>query len=135
MCVSVLDVGYILLTSSLCVAGIRHTLGRRLRPNILGASEFIVNLQATRWDNYLHIFDPRIHWFSLVNSLVIVVFLCVMVSMILLRSVSRDVRNPYQLVLDNAKLPSTQISRYNAIDLSVCLLIICITLPPTYIFS
>ncbi|KAL0955960.1 hypothetical protein HGRIS_002142 [Hohenbuehelia grisea] len=55
---------------------------------------------ATRWDNYLHIFDPRIHWFSLVNSLVIVVFLCVMVSMILYRSVSRD------------------ISRYNAIDLS-----------------
>ncbi|KAJ7084421.1 hypothetical protein B0H15DRAFT_396482 [Mycena belliarum] len=55
---------------------------------------------ATRWDNYLKIFDPRIHWFSLVNSLVIVVFLCVMVSMILLRSVSRD------------------ISRYNAIDLS-----------------
>ncbi|KAJ7287496.1 Nonaspanin TM9SF [Mycena rebaudengoi] len=55
---------------------------------------------ATRWDNYLKIFDPRIHWFSLVNSLVIVLFLCVMVSMILLRSVSRD------------------ISRYNAIDLS-----------------
>ncbi|KIY50336.1 hypothetical protein FISHEDRAFT_39632 [Fistulina hepatica ATCC 64428] len=55
---------------------------------------------ATRWDNYLHIFDPRIHWFSLVNSLVIVVFLCVMVSMILLRNVSRDIH------------------RYNAIDLS-----------------
>ncbi|KAI0342185.1 endosomal P24A protein [Trametopsis cervina] len=55
---------------------------------------------ATRWDNYLHIFDPRIHWFSLVNSVVIVVFLCVMVAMILLRTVSRD------------------ISRYNAIDLS-----------------
>ncbi|KAF9012356.1 hypothetical protein BDQ17DRAFT_1343744 [Cyathus striatus] len=55
---------------------------------------------ATRWDNYLHIFDPRIHWFSLVNSIVIVVFLCIVVSMILMRSVSRD------------------ISRYNAIDLS-----------------
>ncbi|KAH8828001.1 hypothetical protein DL96DRAFT_1601229 [Flagelloscypha sp. PMI_526] len=55
---------------------------------------------ATRWDNYLHIFDPRIHWFSLVNSIVIVVFLCVMVSMILYRNVSRD------------------ISRYNAIDVS-----------------
>ncbi|THH30769.1 hypothetical protein EUX98_g3418 [Antrodiella citrinella] len=54
---------------------------------------------ATRWDNYLHIFDPRIHWFSLVNSIVIVVFLCVMVSMILLRTVSRD------------------ISRYNNLDL------------------
>ncbi|KAF9227325.1 Nonaspanin [Gyrodon lividus] len=55
---------------------------------------------ATRWDNYLHILDPRIHWFSLINSLVIAVFLCVMVGMILLRTVTRD------------------ISRYNAIDLS-----------------
>ncbi|KDR75868.1 hypothetical protein GALMADRAFT_68960 [Galerina marginata CBS 339.88] len=55
---------------------------------------------ATRWDNYLHIFDPRIHWFSLINSVVVVVLLCVMVSMILVRSVSRD------------------INRYNAIDLS-----------------
>ncbi|KAG6334661.1 hypothetical protein ID866_4428 [Astraeus odoratus] len=55
---------------------------------------------ATRWDNYLHIFDPKIHWFSLINSIVIVVFLCIMVAMILLRTVSRD------------------ISRYNAIDLS-----------------
>ncbi|KAI0630278.1 Nonaspanin [Trametes polyzona] len=55
---------------------------------------------ATRWDNYLHIFDPRIHWFSLINAVIVVVFLCLMVSMILLRTVSRD------------------ISRYNAIDLS-----------------
>ncbi|CAH7686254.1 hypothetical protein BY996DRAFT_6827124 [Phakopsora pachyrhizi] len=53
---------------------------------------------ATRWDNYLHIFDPKIHWFSLVNSIVIVIFLCVMVGMILIRTVSRD------------------IGRYNAID-------------------
>ncbi|EJU04248.1 endosomal P24A protein [Dacryopinax primogenitus] len=55
---------------------------------------------ATRWDHYLHIFDPKIHWFSLINSIVIVVFLCVMVSMILVRTVSRD------------------ISRYNALDLT-----------------
>lgn len=31
---------------------------------------------ATRWDSYLHVFDPKIHWFSLVNSSVIVIFLC-----------------------------------------------------------
>lgn len=68
---------------------------------------------ATRWDNYLHIFDPvgvlallalfvqlmdsplqRIHWFSLINSIIVVVFLCLMVSMILLRTVSRDVSMP-----------------------------------------
>ncbi|TFL04414.1 hypothetical protein BDV98DRAFT_562209 [Pterulicium gracile] len=55
---------------------------------------------ATRWDNYLHIFDPKIHWFSLINALVIVMFLCAMVTTILLRVVKRD------------------ISRYDAIDLS-----------------
>lgn len=52
---------------------------------------FITTFQATRWDNYLHIFDPRIHWFSLINSLVIATFLCIMVGMILWRNVSRDV--------------------------------------------
>ncbi|KAF8520357.1 endosomal P24A protein [Hysterangium stoloniferum] len=55
---------------------------------------------ATRYDTYLHIFDPKIHWFSLINSTIIVVFLCGMVSMILYRSVSRD------------------IGRYNALDLN-----------------
>jgi len=53
---------------------------------------------ATRWDNYLHIFDPSIHWFSLVNSIVIVLFLTGMVAMILLRALHKD------------------ISRYNAVD-------------------
>jgi transmembrane 9 superfamily member 2/4 len=46
---------------------------------------------ATRWDNYLHVFDPRIHTFSLINSIVMVVFLCALVSSILVRSVNRDV--------------------------------------------
>ncbi|KAK0564760.1 Transmembrane 9 superfamily member 2 [Tilletia horrida] len=55
---------------------------------------------ATRWDNYLKVFDPRIHWLSLVNSLVIDTFLCIMVAMILVRSISRD------------------LTRYNAIDLT-----------------
>lgn len=54
---------------------------------------------ATRWDNYLHMFDLKVHWFTLINSLVIVVFLCIMVSTILWRKVSRD------------------ISRYNASDI------------------
>jgi len=53
-----------------------------------------------RWDAYLHVFDPKIHWFSLVNSLVIAGFLVFMVGMILYRTISKD------------------ISRYNAIDLS-----------------
>ncbi|CAO3607049.1 unnamed protein product [Mucor hiemalis] len=53
---------------------------------------------ATRWDGYLHVLDPSIHWFSLINSIIIVLFLTGMVSMILLRALHKD------------------ISRYNAVD-------------------
>lgn len=53
-----------------------------------------------RWDSYLHVFDPKIHWFSLINSLVIGAMLVGMVAMILYRTISKD------------------ISRYQAVDLS-----------------
>ncbi|GAA5797421.1 hypothetical protein HPULCUR_002805 [Helicostylum pulchrum] len=53
---------------------------------------------ATRWDNYLNVLDPSIHWFSLVNSIVIVLFLTGMVAMILIRGLHQD------------------ISRYNAVE-------------------
>ncbi|KAF2005815.1 endosomal integral membrane protein [Amniculicola lignicola CBS 123094] len=46
---------------------------------------------ATRWDKYLHVYDPRIHWFSLINSAVIVVFLIGMVSTILVRTLRKDI--------------------------------------------
>ncbi|KAL8734339.1 MAG: hypothetical protein Q9166_001537 [cf. Caloplaca sp. 2 TL-2023] len=46
---------------------------------------------ATRWDTYLHVFDPRIHWFSLINSAIIVVFLCGMVAAILMRALKKDI--------------------------------------------
>lgn len=55
---------------------------------------------ATRWDAYLHVVDPRIHWYSLLNSIAIVALLCVMVALIMARAVRRD------------------IYRYNAIDLT-----------------
>ena len=45
---------------------------------------------ATRWDPYLHVFDPKIHWFSLVNSAIIVVFLVAMVAAILKRALKKD---------------------------------------------
>ncbi len=35
---------------------------------------------ATRWDHYLKVVDPKIHWLSLVNAIVIVSFLCLLVS-------------------------------------------------------
>ena len=53
---------------------------------------------ASRWDTYLLMTDDQIHWFSIVNSAMIVLFLSAMVAMIMLRTLHRD------------------ISRYNQID-------------------
>ncbi|KAI7061307.1 endosomal P24A protein-like protein, partial [Hortaea werneckii] len=47
---------------------------------------------ATRWDKYLHVYDPKIHWFSLINSAVIVMFLIGMVSTILIRTLRKDIK-------------------------------------------
>jgi len=48
---------------------------------------------ASRWDNYLKMASgqPQIHWFAILNSLVILLFLSGMVAMILLRTLYRDI--------------------------------------------
>eukprot|EP00003_Mantamonas_plastica_P009084 TRINITY_DN1831_c1_g1_i3.p1 TRINITY_DN1831_c1_g1~~TRINITY_DN1831_c1_g1_i3.p1 ORF type:complete len:519 (+),score=154.78 TRINITY_DN1831_c1_g1_i3:453-2009(+) len=45
---------------------------------------------SSRWDPYLMSGDDQIHWFSIINSLMIVLFLTGMVAMILLRTLSAD---------------------------------------------
>ncbi|KAF9303274.1 hypothetical protein BGZ74_004074 [Mortierella antarctica] len=52
---------------------------------------------ATRWDRYLLGGEPRIHWFSLVDSIIIVLFLTGMVAMILLRALHKDISRYNQL--------------------------------------
>jgi len=48
---------------------------------------------ANRWDMYLTGNNPdqQIHWFSIINSLMIVIFLTAMVAMIMLRTLHRDI--------------------------------------------
>ncbi|KAF9612663.1 hypothetical protein IFM89_003138 [Coptis chinensis] len=52
---------------------------------------------ASRWDTYLLMSDDQIHWFSIVNSLMIVLFLSGMVAMIMLRTLYRDISKYNQL--------------------------------------
>lgn len=47
---------------------------------------------ATRWDKYLHVTDPSIHWFSLVSSICFVVLLLALVSSILARALHKDIQ-------------------------------------------
>jgi len=47
---------------------------------------------ASRWDLYVLTTDDQIHWFSIINSLMIVIFLSGMVAMIMLRTLNQDIR-------------------------------------------
>jgi len=47
---------------------------------------------ASRWDVYLMMTDDQIHWFSIINSLMIVLFLTGMVAMIMMRTLHADFR-------------------------------------------
>ncbi|GAA5835933.1 hypothetical protein JCM11251_006606 [Rhodosporidiobolus azoricus] len=60
---------------------------------------------ATRWDLYLHIQLPQIHLLSLINSIFVALFLCLMVGMILIRTLNKDITrynalSSYDLDLD-----------------------------------
>uniref|UniRef100_UPI00358E0783 transmembrane 9 superfamily member 4 n=1 Tax=Myxine glutinosa TaxID=7769 RepID=UPI00358E0783 len=48
---------------------------------------------ASRWDTYLTMSDVQIHWFSIVNSVVVVFFLSGILSMIIIRTLRRDIAN------------------------------------------
>jgi len=47
---------------------------------------------ASRWDPYLKMQDSQIHWFSILNSFMIVLFLTGMVAMIMMRALHKDFR-------------------------------------------
>lgn len=55
---------------------------------------------ATRWDKYLHVYDPKIQWFSLVNFSVIVLFLSLMMAHILIRALKSDIQKYNEVDLD-----------------------------------
>jgi len=57
---------------------------------------------ASRWDSYLLMTDDQIHWFSIINSLMIVLFLTGMVAMIMMRTLHADVRR-YREMAENAE--------------------------------
>merc|ERR1712241_758719 len=46
---------------------------------------------ASRWDIYLAMADVQIHWFSIINSVVVVFFLSSIITMIIIRTLRRDI--------------------------------------------
>lgn len=46
---------------------------------------------GNRWDLYLMSSDPQIHWYSIINSMIILLFLTAMVAIIMLRTLNKDI--------------------------------------------
>jgi transmembrane 9 superfamily protein 2/4 len=56
---------------------------------------------ASRWDAYLRMPGGRVHWFSILNSLMVVLVMSSIVAMILMRTVRRDLAR-YEGILGDA---------------------------------
>ena len=59
---------------------------------------------ASRWDVYLQMTDDNIHWFSIVNSFVILVFLTGIVALIMLRILRKDFARYNEMALTEEEL-------------------------------
>jgi transmembrane 9 superfamily member 2/4 len=55
---------------------------------------------ATRWDKYLQVDQPQIHWFFLIDAAVLVFFLTGLVATTLLRALRKDIAKYNQFDLD-----------------------------------
>merc|ERR1719329_1183117 len=61
---------------------------------------------ASRWDIYLSMDNAvpdKVHWFSIVNSMLIVVFLSVMIFMIMVRNLHRDITRYNRILSEEEK--------------------------------
>jgi len=66
---------------------------------------------ASRWDVYLsnnNTSSDKVHWFSIVNSVVIVLFLAFMVAMILIRTLNRDISRYNRVMTDEDKADAAE---------------------------
>jgi transmembrane 9 superfamily protein 2/4 len=56
---------------------------------------------ATRWDQYLHVYDPKIQWFALTNFSLIVVLLAIIMSHVLFKNLRNDIKKYNEVNLDD----------------------------------
>lgn len=55
---------------------------------------------ASRWDSYLKIKENRIHWFSIVNSLLVVFLLTGLIALVLVRTLHKDIARYNSVIMD-----------------------------------
>lgn len=56
---------------------------------------------VSRWDAYLKMPGGKVHWFSILNSIMVILVMACIVAMILLRTIRRDLARYEQLIVDS----------------------------------
>ena len=77
---------------------------------------------ASRWDVYLsmnHAVPDKVHWFSIVNSVLIVFFLAFMVGMILVRTLNHDIAKYNRVLTDEEKAEEREDSGWKRVHSDV----------------
>jgi len=77
---------------------------------------------ASRWDIYLSMDNAvpdKVHWFSIVNSVLIVLFLSSMIAMILIRNVHRDISHYNRALTDEEKAEEREESGWKLVHADV----------------
>ncbi|KAL4428185.1 hypothetical protein ABPG75_002274 [Micractinium tetrahymenae] len=85
---------------------------------------------SSRWDAYLRMPGGKVHWFSILNSLMVVVVMSCIVAMIMMRTIRRDLQRYEQLLVDGGqgqdveesgwKMVSGDVFRTPSSPLSLC---------------
>ena len=77
---------------------------------------------ASRWDIYLSMDNAvpdKVHWFSIVNSVLIVLFLSSMIAMILIRNVHRDISHYNRAMTEEEKQEEREESGWKLVHTDV----------------
>merc|ERR1711871_1149283 len=77
---------------------------------------------ASRWDVYLNMgnrYKDDVHWFSIINSLLIVLFLTMMVAMIMMRTLYRDLQRYNRVPTDEEKAEEKEESGWKLVHADV----------------
>jgi len=77
---------------------------------------------ASRWDIYLSMDNAvpdKVHWFSIINSMLIVVFLSVMIAMILIRNLHRDIMRYNRVLTEEEKAEEREESGWKLVHADV----------------
>lgn len=77
---------------------------------------------ASRWDVYLtmnNAVSDNVHWFSIVNSVLIVLFLAFMVAMILVRTLNKEINKYNRVMTDEEKAEAAEESGWKLVHADV----------------